>query len=145
MKKLIYFTLTLLFAFALTVNADNKQTLTINGQVVEKLVTKITFDGDNVVLTFGDQSTQTADMSIVKLSFTVDGTTSIGTIKKEVENVLDINGLEPGTEVIIYDAQGKKMMSVQASEVHAVLNTSTLKHGIYLMKAGRQVVKFVKR
>jgi hypothetical protein len=145
MKKLILVALTFLFAVGFTANAENKQTLTINGQVVEKLVTKITFDGDNVVLTFGDQSTQTADMSTVKLSFAVDGSTAIGTIKKEVENVLDINGLEPGTEVTIYDAQGKKMMSMRASEVRSVLNTSTLNSGVYLMKAGRQVVKFVKR
>ena len=32
--------------------ADNKQTVKIDGQVIEKTISEITFDGDNVVLHF---------------------------------------------------------------------------------------------
>ena len=42
----------------------------INGEKVEKVGGRIKFEGDNVVLTFGDQHAQTADMENVKLSFT---------------------------------------------------------------------------
>lgn len=118
--------------------------LIINGQTVEKVATRISFEGDNVVVTFGDQTNQTVDMEQVKLSFT-PVSTAIGTIKKQVEDVLDINGLEPGTEIDIFDAQGKKVMTTRADEARAILNTSNLKGGVYLMKANRQSVKFIKR
>ena len=143
MKKLTLIA-TLSLLMGLSVQAEKKQTLTINGQTVEKVATRITFEGDNVIITFGDQTTQTADMEQVKLSF-APVSTAIGTIKEHVTDVLDINGLEPGTTVDIYDAQGKKVMTTRADEARTILNTHSLKGGIYLLKANRQVVKFVKR
>ena len=125
--------------------AEKKQTLTINGEKVEKLLTRITFEGDNAVLTFGDNTTQTADMEAVILSFSVDDLTAIGTIKGNVGNKLSIDGLEPDTEVEIYDAQGKKLLTAHIDETRAILNTRSLKNGVYLLKANRQVVKFIKR
>ena len=43
--------------------ADGGQKVTIGGRTVEKNVTRIEFRGDNVILTYDDASTQTADMS----------------------------------------------------------------------------------
>lgn len=36
--------------------ADNKQTVKIDGQVIDKTITEITFDGDNVVLQYNKWS-----------------------------------------------------------------------------------------
>lgn len=143
MKKLSLIAIACLL-MGLSAQAEKKQTLTINGQTIEKVATRITIEGDNVIVTFGDQTTQTADMEQVKLSFT-PVSTAIGIIKEHVADVLNINGLEPGTEVEIYDAQGKKVMTALADDVRAILNTRSLKGGIYLLKANRQVVKFIKR
>lgn len=143
MKKLTLITV-LCLLMGLSVQAEKKQTLTINGQKVEKVATRITFDGDNAVITFGDQTSQTADMEQVKISFSAVPT-AIGTIKEQVADVLNINGLEPGTTIEIYDAQGKKVITTRAEEARAILNTRSLKGGIYLLKANRQVVKFIKR
>lgn len=145
MKKLKLITITCLLMLGLSVQAEKKQTLTINGETVQKLVTRITFEGDNVVLLFSDGASQTADMESVKLSFSVEDLTAIGTIKGEIVDKLFVEGLEPGTEVVIYNTEGKQMMTARASEVQTVLKTKALKKGIYLMKAGKQVVKFVKR
>lgn len=134
-----------LLLLGLSARADSKQVLTINGETVEKVVTRITFSGDNVVLTFGDQTTQTVDMEMVTLTISLDGTTDIGTVKEQVGDVLDIDGLEPGTEVVIYNAQGRKMLSARASDVRAILQTHALKSGVYVLKAGNQIVKFIKR
>ena len=46
--------------FSLTMMADTKQTVKIDGTTVDKTVERLTFDGDKVVLTFTDHSTQTA-------------------------------------------------------------------------------------
>lgn len=53
------------------VMADNKQTVTIDGSQVGKTVKEITFDGDNVNLTYDDETTETKDMSLVKLSLLI--------------------------------------------------------------------------
>lgn len=50
--------------------AGSKQTIKIDGQVIEKTVSEITFDGDNVVLQYSDSTSDQADMSLVTLSFT---------------------------------------------------------------------------
>ena len=145
MKRLRLIAIACLLTMGLSMQAQNVQTLTINGEKVEKLVARITFEGDNVVLTFTDQTTQTADMTSVILSFTPQDLTAIGTIQRPVEKTLSIDGLEPGTEVIVYNTEGKEMLSARASEVQTILKTKSLKKGIYLMKAGNQVVKFIKR
>ncbi len=64
--------------------ADNKQTVKIDGQVIDKTVTEITFDGDNVVLQYSDNTSDQADMSLVTLSFTYQttGISQIEDIKK---------------------------------------------------------------
>lgn len=52
--------------------ADTGQTVTVDGTVVGKFVTGLTFSGDDVVLTFEGGSTQTADMSLVSIDLTYD-------------------------------------------------------------------------
>lgn len=61
--------------FASVVFANNKQTVKIDGNVSDKPVTEITFDGDNVTLNYADNSSETKDMSLVSLSFSYDSTT----------------------------------------------------------------------
>ena len=53
---------------SLSASADTNEELTINGQPVEKFVTQIAFEGDNVVLTFDDQSQQKEDMATVVIN-----------------------------------------------------------------------------
>lgn len=50
--------------------ADNKQTVKIDGNVIDKVVTEITFEGDDVVLNYADNTSETKDMSLVAFSFT---------------------------------------------------------------------------
>ena len=74
MKKIITFTAMLLMLVG-SAQADNKQTVTINGQTVEQKAERLTFDGDNVTVNFTDGTSQTADMEAVKLDFQWDSST----------------------------------------------------------------------
>ena len=125
-------------------SAADGQTLTINGVTVEKTVTKITFNGDQVVLHFADTTTQTADMEGVVLSFgdasSIQNLATF-TLRGLVGSELNISGLKEGSEVFIYNAAGKLMLRSKAAK----FNVSHLKKGIYVLKADNQVVKFVKR
>lgn len=145
MKKLLFLFSAALLMLASPIKAETTQTLIINGEVVEKIVTKITFDGDNAVLTFSDTSVRTEDMGNVVLSFTSSPTSIKNVEAFQLNNVvgdnLNIDGLTEGTKVVIYDTSGKDVITTNGSNI----NVSSLKPGMYILKAGNQVVKFVKQ
>ena len=98
--------------------ADNKQTLTVDGHSLDKTVTQITFDGDDVVLAFTDETTLTEDMSLVRMAFTYDSSTGINSVGSTIlqplkGNVYNLNGQFVGTTTQglskgIYIVNGKK-------------------------------------
>ena len=105
--------------FASVVFANNKQTVKIDGVVSDKTVTEITFDGDNVTLSYADNSSETKDMSLVSLSFSYDSTTEINKIeevKKSLQGkVFNLNGQLVGNSLEglskgIYIVNGKKVI-----------------------------------
>lgn len=144
MKKVLLlgcFILAAVFAKAATT-----QTLTINGQTVNKVVTQITFSGDNAVLTFSDGE-ETYDMSLVRLAFdTSTGINSVETFEFQglVDGELNISGLSGGTNLMVFDTTGKLMGSLKAQQSTAKMSLDGLKSGVYILKAGNKVVKFVK-
>ena len=115
-----FYLLLLVGLLATNVMADNKQTITINGSTVDKTVKKITFDGDNVILTYSDGYSQTEDMSLVKLAFTYEGSTTginqVETVKKALQGkVYNLNGQLVGTSTDglakgVYIVNGKKVI-----------------------------------
>lgn len=98
--------------------ADNKQTVTIDGSQVSKTVKEITFDGDNVTLTYVDGTDETRDMSLVTLAFeyTATGISNIETSNKVLAGkVFNLNGQLVGTSTQnlnkgIYIVNGKKVI-----------------------------------
>ena len=72
--------------------AGSKQTVKIDGQLIEKTVSEITFDGDNVVLQYADNTSDQADMSLVTLSFTYQttGISQIEDIKKALQGKVSL-------------------------------------------------------
>ena len=145
MRKILSVAAVLLLMSVSFAKAESKQTLTINGQTVESIVTRITFEGDNVVLHFKGGDSQTADMDAVVLGFEYSPTTAISVLRGTVDNYLNLAGLDEGTVVSIYDAQGKLVRTTTVREAKAVLSVSTLRSGVYVLKAGRQIVKFNKK
>ncbi len=147
MKKIV----TLLLSLFLTVGtafADNSQVVIINGQEVEKVATKITFNGDNAVVTFSDGSSQSADMSQVVIYLNVS--TDISKVQTFnfnglIGDELHLSNIAEGTAVTIYDATGKVLQQVKATDTTLSLNTASLKNGVYVLKAGNQIVKFLKK
>ena len=145
MKKLFYLFSAIMLILVTPAKAETTPTLIINGETVEKVVTKISFEGDLAVLTFADTSVSSEDMENVILRFS-DCATSIKDInafqlKQAVDGSLNIKGLAEGTQVQIFDASGKQMTATN----DATINVSSLKPGMYILKAGSQIVKFVKK
>ena len=98
--------------------ADNKQTVKIDGQVIEKTISEITFDGDNVVLHYADNTSDPADMSLVTLSFsyTTTGISQVAGIKKALQGkVYNLQGQFVGSSLQglskgVYIINGKKVI-----------------------------------
>ena len=145
MKKLLFLFSATLLMLASPIKAVTTQTLIINGEPVEKVVTKITFNGDLAVLTFSDATEISEDMGNVILRFSFSPTSIKNVEAFQLNNVvgdnLDINGLAEGTKVVIYDTSGKDVITTNGSNI----NVSGLKPGMYILKAGNQIVKFVKQ
>ena len=98
--------------------AGSKQTVKIDGQVIEKTVSEITFDGDNVVLQYSDNTSDQADMSLVTLSFsyTTTGISQVEGIKKALQGkVYNLQGQcvgksHKGLSNGVYIINGKKVI-----------------------------------
>ena len=145
MKKLLLLFSAIMLMLVSPVKAGTTQILIINGEVVEKVVTKITFEGDLAVLTFADETIISEDMGNVVMQFTASPT-SIKNVEafqlnKAVGDNLEINGLVEGTQVQVFDATGKQVIVTYDSTI----NVSSLKPGMYILKAGNQIVKFAKK
>lgn len=101
------------------VYADNRQTVKVDGQVIDKTITEITFEGDNVTLNYTDNTSDTMDMSFVSLSFVYGESTGISQVEQLKEalqgKVYNLNGQLVGNSVEglskgVYIVNGKKVI-----------------------------------
>ena len=119
MKKVYFMLLGVLLSTA--VMADNKQTVTIDGSQVSKTVKEITFDGDNVVLHYADNSSATEDMSLVTLSFSYSTTTGIS----------QVEGIKKALQGKVYNLQGQCVGS----------SLQGLSKGVYIINGKKVIIK----
>ena len=101
--------------------ADNKQTVKIGGQVIDKTVTEITFDGDNVVLQYSDNTSDNGDMSLVTLSFSYSTTTGIS----------QVEGIKQALQGKVYNLQGQCVGS----------SLQGLSKGVYIINGKKVIIK----
>ena len=94
-----------------------KQSLTVNDEKVERIVSEIRIDGNNAVLLFTDGTTMTADMRLVTITMSYNNVTGVSSL-----HMTDKDG-----NVSTYDLQGRKVANGQ------------LKKGVYI-RNGKKVV-----
>lgn len=147
-KKTLHIFLILWF-FATSAFADTTQTITINGETVEQIATKLTINGDKVIITYasGDTSGE-VDMESVVIKFSEStGIDAIGTYQFNgiVDGVLNVGNITDGTPIVVYSTSGSVVASVKSAGSSVQIDINGQPSGIYLLKAGNQVVKFMKR
>lgn len=101
--------------------AVSKQTVKIDGQVIDKTVTEITFDGDNVVLQYSDNTSDNGDMSLVTLSFSYSTTTGIS----------QVEGIKQALQGKVYNLQGQCVGS----------SLQGLSKGVYIINGKKVIIK----
>lgn len=100
--------------------AGSKQTVKIDGLLIEKTVSEITFDGDNVVLQYADNTSDQADMSLVTLSFTYQTT-----------GISQIEGIKQALQGKVYNLQGQYVGS----------SLQGLSKGVYMINGKKVIIK----
>ena len=100
--------------------AGNKQTVKIDGQLIEKTVSEITFDGDNVVLQYSDNTSDIGDMSLVTLSFTYQTT-----------GISQVEGIKQALQGKVYNLQGQYVGS----------SLQGLSKGVYIINGKKVIIK----
>ena len=83
-------------------NDGTTQTLTVNEETVERIVSEIRIDGNNAVLLFTDGTTLTADMRLVTITMSYDDAT-------EIREVKEVNGVKEVNDNSYYTLDGVKL------------------------------------
>ena len=102
---------------------DNKQTVTVNGTKQSQAVKRITFNGDEIVLVFADNTQQTVEMTAVKIDFVYDNVENSVFYQMETPKVKEQTG--------VYNLNGQSVSGTREK----------LPKGIYIVDGRKGVVK----
>ena len=104
-----------------TLQAETEQTVIINGTEIDKFVSNLTFNGNNVTLQFDDNTSQTEDMSKVSISLSYENTTGI----------TNITSMDNSGKSKVYNLNGQYMGK----------DANALNKGVYIINGKKTVIK----
>ena len=138
MRYQITILLFILFSACIMGGTENHG-ISINGTRVDKMVTEITYDENNITLHWNDNTSISNKIAqlMIKLASGDDNNIDkikIASISGLYKNGLTIDGITLGSLLYIYDVQGNLIMQNQATSTSCELDISQLNTGIYLLK-----------
>lgn len=104
-----------------TMYAETEQTVIINGTEIDKFVSNLTFNGNNVTLQFDDNTSLTEDMSKVSISLSYENTTGI----------TNITSMDNSGKSKVYNLNGQYMGK----------DTNAINKGVYIINGKKTVIK----
>ena len=104
-----------------TMYAETEQTVIINGTEIDKFVSNLTFNGNNVTLQFDDNTSLTEDMSKVSISLSYENTTGI----------TNITSMDNSGKSKVYNLNGQYMGK----------DANSLNKGVYIINGKKTVIK----
>lgn len=150
MKKVFF----LLMALASLSVARADNVMKVNDELLKKEFVYITFDNSqpgNLLVQFADSTILSFNMNQVEILpnevSSVEGiktNQSFFSFKGLVGDELRLDGVEPGSAIQVFSAGGTLVLSEKAAASQHAVNVSNLKKGVYLLRVGKQAVKFTK-
>lgn len=150
MKKLLLFVAMLLAVGSSRADGVFK----VNGENIQETPTLITLDYSRagyILVQFSDSSVVSYNMNLVEFYpnevNAIQNTMKEGAffhVKGHVRDVLHLEGITPGAEIGIYAANGAQKYLGKADGKNSSVDVSRLSRGVYLLRVGRQAVKFIK-
>lgn len=118
---------TLLLAIVtVTARAAATQTVTIEGTVVDKVVTALAFDGSEVTVTFADATTQTVAISDLTIEFAYSGTST-----DDSSGISNVRMTSKDGQTRVFTVNGQ----------YVGTSTTGLKSGIYIVNGLKVIIK----
>lgn len=126
----------------------NNNMILFNGTKPWRTVVMVSYDKDDIVLHWSDNTTMSNDMA--RLMLELASTEGINEARIQCVNgiyndVVRLNGLIPNSSLAIYDFCGIKRLETYVSDSSMKLDLSQLNTGVYLLKNKNIVVRFAKR
>lgn len=147
MEKALTLTLCALIA-GMAAWAAPVQTVTVNEEEISgKAVERILFDCEKVTVVFDDGST-IEEVNTLKLLIGASGVSGINFYEASVRiegNTLTVKGLDGGNAVSLFDVKGQEVATVLPKSDVASIDISNLSLGVYFVRSGKQVIKFIKK
>jgi|GEM_PF-6317310 len=110
----------------------------------------ITFSTDSVLVSTA--SLKLSYPASEQLTFELtDQTTAVnlaqttGTVQFHMDDNLDVTGLEPSAPVVLYDAQGRKLVSARATQQGSAQVSLSGLHGVIIVKTPQKTFKMIKQ
>ena len=153
MKKFLLSFVLLLVSVTVMVAEEVSAYITVNGLAVTKTMSEISFDQDDVVIAYSDGTSAKFSKSD-DIEITFNQPTSVEATQEALETFtyggivgdeLVVSGIADGTPVIVYAINGVNVASGKVSGDSARINVSGLTSGVYILRAGKNVVKFIKK
>ena len=146
--------LSLLVALLTVFNSQAAGVIKVNGEEIKKTPTLITLDYSKagyIQVQFSDSSVVSYNMNLVEFCpnevNAIQNTMKEGTffhIKGHVRDVLHLEGITSGAEIAVYSANGEQKYLGKSNGENMSVDVSRLNRGVYVLRVGRQAVKFIK-
>lgn len=146
--------LSLLVALLTVFNSQAAGVIKVNGEEIKKTPTLITLDYSRagyIQVQFSDSSVVSYNMNLVEFCpnevNAIQNTMKEGTffhIKGHVRDVLHLEGITSGAEIAVYSANGEQKYLGKSNGENMSVDVSRLSRGVYVLRVGRQAVKFIK-
>ena len=146
--------LSLLVALLTVFNSQAAGVIKVNGEEIRKTPTLITLDYSKagyIQVQFSDSSVVSYNMNLVEFCpnevNAIQNTMKKGTffhIKGHVRDVLHLEGITSGAEIAVYSANGEQKYLGKSNGENMSVDVSRLSRGVYVLRVGRQAVKFIK-
>ena len=150
MRKFLSLLVVLLTVF----NSQAAGVIKVNGEEIKKTPTLITLDYSKagyIQVQFSDSSVVSYNMNLVEFCpnevNAIQNTMKEGTffhIKGHVRDVLHLEGITSGAEIAVYSANGEQKYLGKSNGENMSVDVSHLSRGVYVLRVGRQAVKFIK-
>lgn len=146
--------LSLLVALLTVFNSQAAGVIKVNGEEIKKTPTLIMLDYSKagyIQVQFSDSSVVSYNMNLVEFCpnevNAIQNTMKEGTffhIKGHVRDVLHLEGITSGAEIAVYSANGEQKYLGKSNGENMSVDVSHLSRGVYVLRVGRQAVKFIK-
>ena len=146
MKRLLTMALSVI-AVAAIASAEVPQALTVNGEAIDgKTVKQLAIDREQVTVVFDDGTTidDVTTLSLIIGSTGLQGISYYDASARIVGNSLTVKGLSGLSPIAVYDIKGRQVAAAPLS-TEATIDISNLAAGVYSVRAGNQVIKFIKQ